>query len=159
MKGESVITAEQIGQAARHDPQLRVPVRPRVRRGLVVTVGAGEVIVEGGPKRQLFRGRSATELLPRLLELSDGQRDHAALAAELGVPEEIVFKSLSLLWTCGVVEEGTPEGPPVRHPRGRALPAGGLHRREPGVGAGGRAFAGRARRGVRRSGAHPDAPG
>lgn len=108
VNGQSVVTAEQIGQAAKYDPQLRIPVRPRVRRGLVITVGADETVVEGGVKRQLFRGRSATELLPRLLDLADGQRDHAALAAELDVPEDIVFKSVSLLWTCGVVEEAAP---------------------------------------------------
>ncbi|MFI6499659.1 tpaE [Nonomuraea typhae] len=111
MTGESVVTAEQIGQAAKYDPQLRIPVRPRVRRGLVVTVGAEEVTVEGGPKRQLFRGRSATELLPRLLELADGSHDHEVLAARLGVDEEIVFKSVSLLWTCGVIEDGPADLP------------------------------------------------
>ncbi|WNM29185.1 hypothetical protein RKE30_01580 [Streptomyces sp. Li-HN-5-11] len=110
MSDTSMMTAETVGSAARFDPQLRIPVRPRLRRGLVVSTEADQVVVTGPPKKQLFRGRSATQLLPGLLDLLDGQSTHARLAAELGVPEEVVFKALSLLWTCGVVEEGPPPG-------------------------------------------------
>jgi SagB-type dehydrogenase family enzyme len=105
-----MMTADTVGSAARFDPQLRIPLRPRMRRGLVVAREADQVVVTGPPKKQLFRGRSATQLLPGLLDLLDGERTHARLAAELGVPEEVVFKALSLLWTCGVVEEGPPTG-------------------------------------------------
>ncbi|MFE4368021.1 TOMM precursor leader peptide-binding protein [Streptomyces sp. NPDC056835] len=102
------ITAETIGSAARFDPQLRVPRRPRLRRGLVVSTEADQVVVTGPPKKQLFRGSSATDLLPALLALLDGERTHAGIAAELGRPEDVIFKALSLLWTCGVVEDGPP---------------------------------------------------
>lgn len=108
---ESVLTAEKIGEAARTDPQLRVPLRPRVRRGLVFDFEEGQVAVEGGPKRQLLRGRAATDILPRLLELLDGHRDHEQLAEALQLPIPKVFKVLALLWTCGVIEEGPPETP------------------------------------------------
>ncbi|WP_327583819.1 SagB family peptide dehydrogenase [Nonomuraea sp. NBC_00507] len=111
MTGESMITAAAMGAAARFDPQIRVPLRPRMRRGLAIDYEADQVVVTGGPKRQLLRGRSATELLPGLLALLDGVRGHAELAGELGIPEESVFQALSLLWTCGVIEEGPPEGP------------------------------------------------
>lgn len=114
MSDQSVITAETIGTAARFDPQLRVPPRPRVRRGIVISREPGQVVVTGTPKKQLFRGRSATDLLPALLDLLDGSRTHARLAQELGRPEEVVFKALSLLWTCGVVEDGPPEQDPAR---------------------------------------------
>ncbi|WP_214326795.1 nitroreductase family protein [Nonomuraea sediminis] len=107
----NVISAQAIGAAARFDPQIRVPARPRPRRGLVIDFEDDQVVVTGGPKKQLLRGRSATEVLPRLFELLDGERDHAALAIGLGLPEESVFKVLSLLWTCGVIEEAAPEGP------------------------------------------------
>lgn len=109
-----VITAETIGTAARFDPQLRVPRHPRLRRGLVVGYEPDQVAVLGTPKKQLFRGRSATDLLPALLERLDGTRNHDELARELGRPEEVVFKALSLLWTCGVVEEGPPDRPLAR---------------------------------------------
>ncbi|MEU9005181.1 hypothetical protein ACFWBI_20435 [Streptomyces sp. NPDC059982] len=109
MSDQSVITAESIGAAARFDPQLRVPQRPRLRRGLVVSSEADQVVVLGPPKKQLFRGKSAKDLLPALLDLLDGSRTHAGIAGELRRPEEVVFKALSLLWTCGVIEEGPPE--------------------------------------------------
>jgi SagB-type dehydrogenase family enzyme len=111
VKTPDVVTAETIGAAAKYDPQLRIPSRPRLRRGLSITVDEQEMTVEGGPKRQLFRGRSATELLPGLLALTDGSRTHAGLAAELDVPEEMIFKAVALLWTCGVVEEAPPDPP------------------------------------------------
>ncbi|MFD8492796.1 hypothetical protein [Amycolatopsis sp. NPDC059657] len=109
-----MITAESIGTAARFDPQLRVPQRPRVRRGLVVRLEPDELVVEGGPKRQLFRGKSATALLPSLLDLLDGQTRHETLASELEISEDVAFKALSLLWACGVIEEGPPAEHPVR---------------------------------------------
>ncbi|QWF82035.1 hypothetical protein [Amycolatopsis sp. CA-230715] len=114
MNGPSVITAESIGTAAKFDPQLRVPERPRVRRGLVIHPEPDEVVVEGGPKRQLFRGRSATALLPSLLDRLDGRAGHETIAADLEVSEDVAFKALSLLWACGVIEEGPPEELPVR---------------------------------------------
>jgi SagB-type dehydrogenase family enzyme len=114
MKGSSVITAESIGTAARFDPQLRVPKLPRVRRGLVIRPEPDELVVEGGPKRQLFRGKSATALLPSLLDRLDGQTGHETLASELDISEDIAFKALSLLWACGVIEEGPPTGLPAR---------------------------------------------
>ncbi|MEU0987185.1 hypothetical protein [Streptomyces sp. NPDC005953] len=108
MNDRSMMTAETVGSAARFDPQLRIPLRPRLRRGLVISTEADQVVVTGPPKKQLFRGRSATQMLPRLLDLLDGERTHDVLATELGLPEEVVFKALSLLWTCGVIEEGPP---------------------------------------------------
>ncbi|MZE43543.1 tpaE [Streptomyces sp. SID5477] len=77
----------------------------------MVSTEVDQVVVTGTPKRQLFRGRSAADLLPALLPLLDGCRTHRVIATELQRPEEIVFKALSLLWTCGVIEEGPPEGP------------------------------------------------
>ncbi|MER7513955.1 hypothetical protein ABTX82_37410 [Streptomyces lavendulae] len=109
MTEQSTLTAESIGAAARFDPQLRIPRRPRVRRGLVISIEPEQVVVTGTPKRQLFRGRSAADLLPALLDLLDGSHTHADLAVGLGRPEEIVFKALSLLWASGVIEEGPPE--------------------------------------------------
>jgi hypothetical protein len=107
-----VLSADRIGTAAHHDPQLRTPARPRLRRGLVVEHLDGQAVVSGVPKRQRFQGRLATELLPRLWPLLDGTRDHEALAAEIEVAPETVFRVVSLLWASGIVEEAGPEERP-----------------------------------------------
>ncbi|MEV6520443.1 tpaE [Longispora sp. NPDC051575] len=103
------ISAQTMARAATHDPQFAVPARPRVRRGLVIRRYDDRLVVEGTPTRHVLRGRAATQLVPRLLPLLDGVRDHAAVAAELGVSTTTVFTVLSLLWTCGVVEEAAPD--------------------------------------------------
>src|SRR4029453_4148772 len=102
MAHRAAITAEARAVAATHDPQFAVPKRPRRRRGLVVRHREDHLIIDGTPKRQLLRGGAATVLVPKLLGLLDGVRDHNALAAELGVSSTVVFKALALLWTCGV---------------------------------------------------------
>ncbi|GIG60003.1 hypothetical protein Lfu02_43750 [Longispora fulva] len=107
------ISAQTMARAARHDPQFAVPARPRVRRGLVIRRHDDRLVVEGAPTRHVLRGRAATQLVPRLLPLLDGVRDHPAIAADLGVSEQTVFTVLSLLWTCGVVEEAAPPGADV----------------------------------------------
>lgn len=104
----TAITAEAMASAAVHDPQFAVPRRPRQRRGLVVRQRGDHLVIDGTPKRQLLRGGAATSLVPRLLASLDGVRDHPALAAELGVPTNAVFKALALLWTCGVIEDAPP---------------------------------------------------
>lgn len=103
------LSAETIARAAVFDPQLRVPLRPRLRRGLVVETTSEQVVVTGTPTRQLFRGASATTMLPGLLNALDGRRDHPQLAQVVGVSQNTVFKALSLLWACGVVEEAAPD--------------------------------------------------
>ncbi len=108
------ITADTIGRSALFDPQLKIPVRPRRRRGLVTSMQAGQLIVEGGPKKQMFGGRFA-ESLPALLDRLDGRTDHRTLSADLAMTEQNLFKVVSLLWTSGVIEEGPPAyAPPQR---------------------------------------------
>lgn len=103
------LSADTIARAALVDPQLRVPKRPRLRRGLVTEVQSDQLVVTGIPSRQLFRGKSAVALLPQLLAALDGERDHAELASQVGTSQANVFKALSLLWTCGVIEEAAPD--------------------------------------------------
>ncbi|GAA3389004.1 tpaE [Cryptosporangium minutisporangium] len=113
MSANAAVDAGRIGLAAHYDPQLSVPVRPRLRRGLTLVPGDAELAVHGGPRRQRFRGRSATTLLPALLDALDGERTYPELADALGVPAEHVFRSLALLWTSGVIEEGPAETAPI----------------------------------------------
>lgn len=107
------LTADSIGAAARQDPQLKVPEYPRVRRGVQVKTAEGKVTVIGLPSRQVFKGKTASTLLPRLLPLLDGSQDHGQLAESCEVTQEVIFRVVSLLWTSGIVEEGPPdEGAP-----------------------------------------------
>ncbi len=105
---DDVITAKSMALAARFDPQFAVPARPRLRRGLSIRRHPDRLVVEGTPTRHVLRGKAATELVPNILPLLDGQRDHLAIATELEVPQESIFAALSLLWTCGVVEDSCP---------------------------------------------------
>ncbi|MEV4946234.1 nitroreductase family protein [Streptomyces sp. NPDC053755] len=120
MPDHSVITAEAMASAALNDPQFHVPARPRLRRGLSLHHTPEALVVEGTPKKQLLRGAAARELLPRMLPLLDGSRGHEDVADTLGIPAGTVFKALSLLWTCGLVEEAAS---PERASRAAAVPA------------------------------------
>lgn len=66
-------------------------------RGLTVVRVGEQLVVQASGHRHIFRGRSATELLPRLLPLLDGTRTRARIAAELGVPMGHVDRVLDLL--------------------------------------------------------------
>ncbi|MFJ9792544.1 hypothetical protein [Streptomyces globosus] len=120
MPDHSVITAEAMASAALNDPQFHVPARPRLRRGLSLHHTPEALVVQGTPKKQLLRGAAARDLLPRMLPLLDGSRGHEDVAGELGIPAGTVFKALSLLWTCGLVEEAAS---PERAARAAAVPA------------------------------------
>ncbi|MFD3529913.1 nitroreductase family protein [Streptomyces sp. NPDC058664] len=119
MPDHSVITAEAMASAALNDPQFHVPARPRLRRGLSLHHTPEALVVEGTPKKQLLRGAAARELLPRMLPLLDGGRGHEDVADALGIPVGTVFKALSLLWTCGLIEEAAS---PAAASRAAAVP-------------------------------------
>ncbi|MFF8838277.1 hypothetical protein [Streptomyces sp. NPDC015130] len=119
MPDHSVITAEAMASAALNDPQFHVPARPRLRRGLSLHHTPEALVVEGTPKKQLLRGAAARELLPRMLPLLDGSRGHEDVAESLGIPAGTVFKALSLLWTCGLIEEAAS---PAAASRAAAVP-------------------------------------
>jgi hypothetical protein len=91
-------------------PELEYPV---LRRGLLaVPVGAG-LLVEGGSRRRLLKGRALASVLPvfpRLLRLLDGAHDPASVCAELGIDRAPLDEFLALLAECGALEptRGTP---------------------------------------------------
>lgn len=85
--------------------------RPRLCRDLATVVCGESFVVEGGPLRHVFRGRAATEVLPRLLPLLDGSRDAADIAEHLSLTRGQVGQVLGLLEQRGLVESATPVAP------------------------------------------------
>ena len=86
---------------------------PRLCRDLAVVVSAAGLVIEGGSRQHVFRGRAATEVLPRLLPLLDGSRDSAGLAEQLGITPVQVNQVLDLLTESGLVEAPAPADPPT----------------------------------------------
>jgi SagB-type dehydrogenase family enzyme len=71
----------------------------------------GALLVEGGPQRHVFRGRAATEVLPRLLPLLDGGNDSAALAERLSLTRGQIEQVLGLLGERGLLEAAPASSP------------------------------------------------
>ncbi len=107
----NIVRASAMGQAFANDPELRLPERPRLIDELLVSpAGADGVLFAGGESTQVLRGRSARDLLPRLLPLLDGERTLEQLALELdGVTDRGVHDAIALLFSRGVLEDGRPE--------------------------------------------------
>ncbi|MFE0462675.1 hypothetical protein ACFW1A_25810 [Kitasatospora sp. NPDC058965] len=97
--------------AAATGPRDGTERRPRLVRGLAVVRRPDTLLVEGVTRRQVFTGTAATELLPRLFDLLDGEHPIAALAAGVGVSEPEVVRALRLLDRGGLVEWVRPDAP------------------------------------------------
>ncbi|WP_214416744.1 tpaE [Sphaerisporangium fuscum] len=104
------VHADVIGDAARRDRQLSVPRLPVLRIGVRLREAGDVVVLDGADRPQVFTGRFAREMLATLAALCDGTRDHAAIATELGLPEEAVHKAVTLMWSVGALEEHRPGG-------------------------------------------------
>lgn len=107
------LSARAMATAVALDPQFILPALPRLLEHLVVIALPDGLIVEGTGARQVLRGRAATELLPALVPLLDGSRRVDELATALGRSPAHIHAAISLLYTCGLVEDAT-DAP--RHP-------------------------------------------
>src|SRR3954453_19133580 len=103
---EPMMHAASISLARSRDPDIELPVRPRLCAGLVVIETDRGLLIEGAPERQWLTGDAATTLLPRLLELLDGTLDDAELARALAAPIRHVRSAIALLYARGVLEQG-----------------------------------------------------
>lgn len=104
---KQLISAAAMAAAVARDPNLQLPKHPRFADGLVVVPMPDGLLVEGTAERQVFRGRAATTLLPRLLPLMDGTRTTEDLAAALpDVVSEAVVNAVALLYMRGVLIDG-----------------------------------------------------
>lgn len=101
----SSMSAEIIGTAARYDQQFQVPDLPVVRLGVSIVDNEGDTTLCGVPKPQALSGNFARTHLSELLTKCDGTRSHAQIAEELSLNEDVVFKALALLWSCGAIED------------------------------------------------------
>lgn len=105
--------AATLGRAYAQDPELAgaLPERPRLAPGLqAVPIGADSLMLVGGPRRVLFRGRSARGQLLSLLPALNGQLTLSEL--EACVPDgdrDSLFDALCLLHAKGLVAEPEPE--------------------------------------------------
>lgn len=93
------------------DPQFVPPTLPRLVPGLVRVPTADGLIVDGGPRRQSFTGRSAATALPVVMDALDGASNLYQLSSALDMPSEHLEQFLALLYTTGLLEDAATDVP------------------------------------------------
>jgi SagB-type dehydrogenase family enzyme len=103
--------AEGLSRVFQTDPQMQLPLRPRFSEDyFVMPLGETAMMIAGGEKAEVFRGKSAALLLPHLLPLLDGTRTFEDLDAALpSVAPKVLRDAVSLLYFRGLLEEGETE--------------------------------------------------
>ncbi|GGW85968.1 hypothetical protein GCM10010297_03500 [Streptomyces malachitofuscus] len=83
--------------------------------GLAVAEADDALVITGTPHRQIFRGKAAVNVLPRLLPLLDGTRDESRIRRDSGLSHQQLKKVLSLLDRCGLLDWSVPrsDSPPL----------------------------------------------
>jgi SagB-type dehydrogenase family enzyme len=110
-------------RAARHHEieGLLTPVQhPRLCPGLAIIRVTDGILIDGGRRAQVFRGRAVAQLLDPLIANLDGRLGADDLSARLNVPLEHVHEALALLNRCGFLEDGSDADAPDT--RGTAAP-------------------------------------
>ena len=107
MREQKLISAAAMAYAVDHDPQFHLPVYPRFADSTVIVPLSDGLLVEGTAERQVFRGKAAVSLLPRLFPLLNGSRKIAEVCSCLpDTPPEAVRNAVALLYTRGLLDEG-----------------------------------------------------
>lgn len=90
------------------DPQMGLPLRPKVPQGLAPLWHTQHMLVLLGSAQPVtLRGGAVSKVLPELLPLMDGSRTLADLHALMPhVPARLIDDAVSLLFMRGVIEEG-----------------------------------------------------
>lgn len=115
MKHSAVVTADRVGQNFSQDPELALPIRPRLVPEIqVVAFGSASLLFDGVRGIQVIGGQSARTLLPRILRALDGRRTLDDLATSFpDVSRDGLHNVISLLYSRGLLEDGAPaEAPP-----------------------------------------------
>jgi SagB-type dehydrogenase family enzyme len=96
--------------SAHQRQQELLPLRPRFLHETVVVPIEDGVIIEGTQQMQVLKGQAAQTVLPFLVSLMDGTRTVAELERSFA-PTEVkhMHAVLSLLASCGLLEDGTNE--------------------------------------------------
>lgn len=112
----SRVDAHWIGNSFSIDPDLMLPVRPRLLPELlVVPFGGDGLLFLGSEIAQVIRGKSAKVLLPRVFPLLDGRTTIEELAAQMPeYPSHAARDVVSLLYSRGLLEDGTSMAPASR---------------------------------------------
>jgi hypothetical protein len=101
-----------------------------VVEGLVFLQASYGFLVDGGPRTELFTGRAALELIPRLVPLLDGTRQVKEIAAALDVVPGDVLRAVELMRERGLLDVasasavGHSGSSPMRVFLRRSLPGG-----------------------------------
>ncbi|MGB8986651.1 MAG: hypothetical protein WCC37_08625, partial [Candidatus Sulfotelmatobacter sp.] len=91
-----------------------MPHQPRFLHELAVIPLRDGLVVDGADGLQFFKGPRAESFLPRLMSLMDGDRTLRQIeAAFAGMPVGHVRAGISLLFKCGLVEEGATQTTPA----------------------------------------------
>ena len=106
----SVVHAESMARHFSADADLVLPERPRVPPELLVLPFDEDGLLFVGAKRtELLRGKSARDLLPRLILQLDGRSTVEELALRFpGLVSETIRNAVALLYSRGLLEDGCP---------------------------------------------------
>jgi SagB-type dehydrogenase family enzyme len=76
----------------------------RLVAGLAVVEAPDSLVVTGTQRRQIFRGKAAVHLLPRLLPLLDGSRAPMQICREVDMSPQQLDTAVALLDRCGLLD-------------------------------------------------------
>lgn len=112
----SALKAESIGQIFADDPNITLPRLPRILPEIqVIPQGVSGLLFVGTSEPQLIKGRSVRTTLPKILEKLNGKRTMEDLALELPfLSRKSLVNVVSLLYSCGLLEDGNTPPPPAR---------------------------------------------
>lgn len=102
------ISAAFLAAATNGDPQFTLPRHPRLVPSLQRIWLDDGLVVDGGISRRYLRGQSVLTLLPALMPLLDGSRDHGDLVRDSDLAEVALRQVLSTLFAAGMLVDGPP---------------------------------------------------
>ncbi|WZX99233.1 SagB family peptide dehydrogenase [Bacillus sp. FSL W7-1360] len=107
MRNIPLVSSEEMGRATQLDPQLRLPEKPCMSDAFQVIPLPDGMMVHGGENLQVLRGKAATQFLPQLVPLLNGQKTIEELSYLF--PQyslEAIRDVISLLYVRGLLEDG-----------------------------------------------------